>query len=119
MNAATSRFGVLCDISLTFVAVAALATIAAAVYHLVPGLPVWAAAIVLALPIGICVAAHIALRNARQDVVAWLRTLPFPIDNANAVLSGAGDLFELHLRDEIPNARSSWTSSNAPRKSPS
>lgn len=102
MNAATSRFGVLCDISLTFVAVAALATVTAAVFHFVPSLPGWLAAVVLAVPVVACIVAHVALRNARREVVEWLRTVPFPVDNANAVLSGSGEFFEVHMRDELP-----------------
>lgn len=102
MNAATSRLGVLCDIPITFGVVAALGTTAAGVYQLVPSLPVWGAGVVLSLPIIVCVAAHVALRNARAGVVEWLKTVPFPLENANAVLSGSGEYFEIFMRDELP-----------------
>ena len=94
--------GVLCDIPLSFGVVAALGTAAAGVYQLAPNLPVWGAGVVVGLPIVVNVAAHFALRGARVGVVDWLRTVPFPLENVNAVLSGFGEYFEIFMRDELP-----------------
>jgi hypothetical protein len=35
------------------------------------------------------------LRGARTKVVAWLCTVPFPVDNLNALLAGLGDTIEI------------------------
>jgi hypothetical protein len=102
MNAATSPMGVLCDIPLTFGVVAALGTATAGVYQLAPNLPVWGAGVVVGLPIVVNLAAHFALRGARVGVVDWLRTVPFPLENVNAVLSGSGEYFDIFMRDELP-----------------
>ena len=101
MNAATSRYGVLCDIPITFVAVAAVGTITAAIASFLPGTPIWVAS-VLAVPVLVSIGTHFALRSARKGVVHWLASLPFPIRNVNAVLSGAGESFELHFEGPPP-----------------
>ena len=36
-----------------------------------------------------------SLRGARAKVVAWLCTVPFPVDNLNALLAGLGDTIEI------------------------
>jgi hypothetical protein len=37
----------------------------------------------------------VSLRGARAKVVAWLCSIPFPIDNLNALLAGLGDTIEI------------------------
>jgi hypothetical protein len=37
----------------------------------------------------------ISLRGARAKVVAWLCSVPFPVDNLNALLAGLGDTIEI------------------------
>jgi hypothetical protein len=37
----------------------------------------------------------LSLRGSRKTVVAWLRSVPFPIDNMNALLAGLGDTIEV------------------------
>lgn len=102
MNAATSRFGVLCDIPITFIVVAAIGTVTAGAYSLASGIPVWIAAVVVPVPVFVCIIANLVLRNARRDVVAWLGAVPFPIENVNAVLCGAGEYFEVFFSDDPP-----------------
>jgi hypothetical protein len=101
MNAATSRHGVLCDIPITFVAVAVVGTATVAITRVVPSIPIWAAC-VLVIPILVSVAVSFALRSARDGVVLWLASLPFPIRNVNAVLSGSGEYFEVHFKGLPP-----------------
>jgi hypothetical protein len=36
-----------------------------------------------------------ALRGSRDKIVAWLCSLPFPLDNLNALLAGLGDTIEI------------------------
>ena len=48
-----------------------------------------------AVPFAVCVIVSIKLRGTREKVVAWLTTLPFPVDNLNSLLAGLGDTVEL------------------------
>jgi hypothetical protein len=41
----------------------------------------------------------LALRRSRHVVVGWLTTLPFPIDNMNALLAGMGDTIEVFFEN--------------------
>jgi hypothetical protein len=52
---------------------------------------------VAAAPFAASYAVQLALRSSRHVVVGWLTTLPFPIDNLNAVLAGLGDTIEVHF----------------------
>lgn len=103
MNAATSRFGALSEIPFAFVAVAVLVVILALVHRLVPSLGLSVLGPIAALPLVVCVVANLAFRGARGKVVAWLQTVPFPIDNLNAVLSGAGEHFQIHFAGAPPD----------------
>lgn len=103
MNAATSRFGVLCDFSIVFVAVAALGLLTAGAFQLYPALPSWAAVVPPALPIALSLIVHAVLHNSRKAVVQWLSRIPFPVENLNAVLSGAGEHFEVHFLGDMPS----------------
>ena len=48
-----------------------------------------------ALPLVASALLSASLRSARAKVVAWLCTVPFPIDNLNALLAGLGDTIEI------------------------
>lgn len=103
MNAATSRFGVLCDFSIVFVAVAALGVLTAGAFQVYPSLPTWVAVIPPALPIVLALIVHVVLHNSRKAVVQWLSRIPFPVENLNAVLSGAGEHFEVRFLGDMPS----------------
>lgn len=98
MNATPAPWGVLGD--LTFASVAAGVVIVAGLAlsgHLErPSLlaPTFALA---ALPLLVATAASIALRGSRARVVDWLASVPFPIENVNALLAGTGDRLEVEL----------------------
>ena len=49
----------------------------------------------VAVPFVVCAVVSFKLRDTRDKVVAWLTTLPFPVDNLNALLAGLGDTVEL------------------------
>jgi len=49
----------------------------------------------VALPFVVSAIVSFKLRGTREKVVAWLTTLPFPVDNLNALLAGLGDTVEL------------------------
>lgn len=103
MNAATSRLGVLSDIPIAF-AVSAVLVVSLVLVDsvLVPLGPAVIVPIAFA-PLLVCAASFVALRGARARVVAWIASVPFPIDNVNAVLSGAGEFFVLEFREGMPD----------------
>ena len=48
-----------------------------------------------ALPLFACSVVSSMIANSREKVVAWLCSVPFPIDNLNALLAGMGDTLEI------------------------
>lgn len=102
MNAATSRFGAVTDIPIAFAAAAILVVALVLLHRLVPSLGLAVLGPIAAIPLVACVAANVALRGARRQVLAWLDTLPFPLDNVNAVLSGSGEHFAIHFESDVP-----------------
>jgi hypothetical protein len=44
----------------------------------------------VAVPFAVCAMVSFKLRGTREKVVAWLTTLPFPVDNLNSLLAGLG-----------------------------
>jgi hypothetical protein len=65
---------------------------------------VTALAALAAVPLALAVVFTIALRGARAQVVAWLASVPFPVENMNAVLNGLGDALEITYRSAAPPA---------------
>ncbi|MBI4699593.1 MAG: hypothetical protein HY744_00260 [Deltaproteobacteria bacterium] len=55
-----------------------------------------------ALPLVVCLAAVLALSGARARVVAWLAGLPFPVENANGLLSGVALVLRIRFREAPP-----------------
>ncbi len=103
MNATTSRWGMFTDPSIIGLCTApvAVAWLAAVRLDASPGL-VMALEAVAAAPIAVAVALALALRGARARVVAWLSTVPFPVENMNAVLNGLGEVLEVTFREGGP-----------------
>jgi hypothetical protein len=50
---------------------------------------------VAAVPFVVSGLLSFSLRGSRKTVVGWLASLPFPIDNMNALLAGLGDTIEV------------------------
>lgn len=103
MNAATSRYGVWCDVSVVFVLVAVLGVLLAGLYTAFPSLPVVIAVVTLAIPVAISAYWHVALRNARGRVLDWVTTIPFEMQNLNGLLCGAGEEFEICFKEALPS----------------
>jgi hypothetical protein len=103
MNAATSRFGFLCDITLTFVVLGVVGLFTAGAFASLSWLPGWAALIPLSIPILASLSAHLALRHGRRDVVRWLLQVPFPVENVNAILCGSGEFFDVFFEGSMPD----------------
>ncbi|MBI5533740.1 MAG: hypothetical protein HY898_13555 [Deltaproteobacteria bacterium] len=102
-NAVTSRWGALADIINAFgiSAVAGLLLLLAVHWRLTAA--AWALGVLAAAPILICVVANIALLGSRAKVVAWLSSLPFPVENLNAILAGFGEEFEVYFEGDAPS----------------
>jgi hypothetical protein len=54
-----------------------------------------AALAIAAIPLAASLLLSATLRRSRATVVAWLASVPFPIENVNAVLAGLGDTIEV------------------------
>src|SRR5258708_444718 len=60
--------------------------------------------VVAALPLSASFLLSLTLGGSRSVVVRWLASLPFPIDNMNAVLAGLGDTIQVGVQTaaELP-----------------
>lgn len=106
MNATTSPFGVLTDPSMVGLATApaAVGLLAAVRLDAAPGL-VLALEVLAAVPVTVAVLTGLSLTRARGRVVAWLATLPFPVENLNAVLNGLGESLEVTFQGRGPDVK--------------
>jgi hypothetical protein len=103
MNATTSRWGMLTDPAIIGLCTAppAIACLAAYYREAEMGL-VTALGVVAATPFVVALAVWLWLRGARAGVVAWLASVPFPVENMNAVLNGLGEVLEITFREGRP-----------------
>ncbi len=105
MNASTSPYGTLTDPPvIAILSSIGLVSMLVALQLEASPLVVRALAAVMALPIAIAITVSIALRGARRRVVDWLTTLPFPVENLNALLNGVGDSLEITFTNTVPNS---------------
>lgn len=95
MNATPSRFGVLSDVTSASVISGAVLVLslfflrgAAATSHNL-------ALAFSAVPLAASLVAAATLARSREKVVSWLASLPFPVDNMNALLAGTSDTIEV------------------------
>ncbi len=103
MKATTSPLGMLTDPPLVGLATAigVLAALGANESGAGP-MVVRVLSIIAALPISIALIVTITLTGARRKLVDWLASLPFPLDNMNAILNGLGDGLEVTLAKGCP-----------------
>jgi len=105
MNASTSPYGTLTDPPVIAVLSSiGLVSMLVALQLEASPLVVRAFAVVMVLPIAIAITVSIALRGARRRVVDWLTTLPFPVENLNALLNGVGEALEVSFVRKVPDA---------------
>jgi hypothetical protein len=103
MNASTSRWGVLTDPPLVAVATGVLVIVFLGAVQL--DAPPGTASLLRVLagaPLAVAILTSLGLLGARRRVVAWLSTLPFPLENMNAVLNGLGEGLEITFTGEGP-----------------
>jgi hypothetical protein len=105
MNATTSRYGVLTDPPI--VAILAGVGLIAMLGALQVGASknvVYGLAGLIALPIATSLVMTIALMGARRRVVDWIASVPFPVENMNAVLNGLGEFLEVSFKEGGPTS---------------
>lgn len=49
------------------------------------------------IPIAIAIGVGLSLRNGRDEVIGWLASLPFPVENMNSLLAGISDVIVVQL----------------------
>jgi hypothetical protein len=61
-----------------------------------------------AVPLAASALLSLTLAGSRAAVVGWIASLPFPIENVNALLAGLGDTLEVHFEPsaELPTRSS-------------
>jgi hypothetical protein len=106
MNATPSGLATLCDFSLaSVVSGICLAVGLFFIRHSHDPARLYVVLVMAATPFAASYGVQLALRRSRQLVVGWLTTLPFPVDNMNALLAGLGDTIEVFFDRgaELPN----------------
>jgi hypothetical protein len=96
MNATPSPLGPLCDLMAASILSGAL--VVGGLYGIRRSTDASALNAVLALaavPLVASLLLSATLRGSRAKVVRWLGTVPFPVDNLNALLAGLGDTVEI------------------------
>src|SRR6185503_107210 len=106
MNATPSRLGAFSDLMLASAVSALVVAVGLFAVRRSNDLGgVYVTLAVASLPLLASGALSMALRGSRAFVVRWLGTLPFPVENMNAILAGLGDSIEVvFARDhELPD----------------
>lgn len=105
MKATTSRLGVLTDPPLIALASGVfLVTLLAALQFGAPQVAVRVLTVLLGVPIAVAVIMTLALSGARGKVVSWLASVPFPVENMNAVLNGLGEMLDVTFKSGGPTS---------------
>lgn len=103
MNATTSRWGAVTDPPVLALATGVFVILLLASMRIegAAGLvPIFGALAALPLLLGVVV--WLALLGVRRRVIAWLASLPFPVENFNAVLNGLGEALEITFAASSP-----------------
>jgi hypothetical protein len=106
MNATPARWGVLSDVTLSAATASVILAIGLAIASRASnGMSViWVSLGLAAVPAVITFCASIMLRGSRRQVIDWLASLPFPVENINALLAGVADTIEVYFKELPPGA---------------
>jgi hypothetical protein len=103
MNATTSRWGMFTDPSIIGFCTAPLAVgLLAAVRADASPSVITVLEVLASVPLAVALTLWMALLGSRAKVVAWLASVPFPVENMNGVLNGLGEVLEVTFRDHAP-----------------
>jgi hypothetical protein len=97
MNATTSPVGMITDPPLVAAATAVLLIAFLAALNMAGGPLATALGVLAATPFAAALLVSVALLGARRRVVDWLSSVPFPVENMNAILNGLGETLEVTL----------------------
>jgi hypothetical protein len=104
MRATVSPYGMLTDPPLVALATAVVVMVVAAIGTFVSGpIVTWLLVALALVPVAVAVVVDASLRRARAQVVDWLVTLPFPVQNMNGLLNGVGDRLRVCFRSSRPS----------------
>ncbi len=104
MNATISPLGVVTDPPIIAVITAVLLIAFLGALRMDMGSVVLILGAVAAVPVTLAFATSLALLGGRKKVVDWLASLPFPLENMNAVLNGLGESLEVSFAGERPSS---------------
>jgi hypothetical protein len=104
MNATPSRWGVLSDVTFSATTASIILALALAVSSRSSnGVTIIGVSMAIAaVPIVVTAVVSIALRGSRAVVLKWLTSLPFPVENVNAILAGVADTIEVYFEPLPP-----------------
>src|SRR5262249_52203679 len=107
MKASTSPYGVLTDPPIVAVATAVslMAVLAARQMGAPPGVGL-GLEVLTGTPVVVAAVLTLTLSGARDRVVAWLASVPFPVENMNAVLNGLGESLDVEFAGDLPPSES-------------
>jgi hypothetical protein len=96
MNATPSPLSALCDLTVASVVSGVLLVIGLFVIrHSTEPSRLYTVLAVAAAPFVASYGLQLGLHRSRDVVVGWLTTVPFPVENMNALLAGMGDTIEV------------------------
>jgi hypothetical protein len=106
MNATPAPWGILSDVTFSAATASVILAVGLAIASRASnGAGVIVASLALAaVPVVVTFFASIMLRGSRAVVVDWLASLPFPVENINAVLAGVADTIEVYFEELPPGA---------------
>jgi hypothetical protein len=109
MNATPSPIGRFCDLTVASVLSGLLLVVGLfAIRKSTDPRSLYVALAVAAVPLTVSALLLTTLGASRAKVVGWLSSLPFPVENLNALLAGLGDTIEIHFEidAELPTRAS-------------
>jgi hypothetical protein len=104
MRAASSPLGVLTDPPLIGLVEGVLVVTAVSLFNIgvLTKANLWIVYLVLAIPVLVALGIDLSLRSARNGVVAWLASQPFPVENMNGLLNGVAQNLLVRFRGQPP-----------------
>jgi hypothetical protein len=106
MNATPSPLSAFCDVAVASIAAGLVMAVGLFVIrHSGDPTRLYVVIAVAACPFLGSYGLQLGLRGSRHAVVAWMTTVPFPIDNMNSLLAGMGDTLEVFFERgaELPS----------------
>jgi hypothetical protein len=98
MNATPSPIGPWCDLTVASVLSGILLAVGLfAIRRSSDPSSLYIVLAVAAVPLTVSALLSTTLGGSRAAVVRWLASLPFPLENVNALLAGLGDTLEIHF----------------------